>query len=759
MNFRQQLRSERTLRLMGLVACGLLLFLCGFTICPPTPVMETSATAGDAKAATNSVKLSIGDGGTLSFDLKPFSADGTFAESSEMTILASTDSYSGYTLSISAQSGDNTTKLINTDTVNCPVTETKCSIAPLPSTLNGGILKSDYVDPASSEDVNVSINTVRNTWGFSPSVYLNSGANTANRGQGVDEKYFPVSTTEMNFAKTSGPNPNDGGGSGLAPDEYKMKIGARVDTSIPMGTYKNNTFVITAVGNGASYSITYLDATGEGSGIPGVQSGTVYDTTVTLSNASPTRAGYYFGGWCSVSTTDGSCSGTPYARGASFGIDQTASSNTATLYAMWALCPVNTVCYDDNGASSTTKMNNQGLSAAEITNGEFNLRASNFKRSGYGFIGWSEKPNADIGTDKIYGPMETVNKSLAYGGLKLYAIWKEAAKDSSNNPIYFQDWQTQNGCNNLKAAEYSNGALTVGSNTFTALTDKRDGQVYAVAKLADGNCWMIENLRLESTGTVGNNTIDPNVTNRSLAQGYEGVFTGLADPETANFSNSTAMNKLGTTNYYGTDDSGATNIIDAASHTYGNPATNYAGYYFPRYRNSNTNLTDDYSTTSANANTYAYGNYYTWTAAMANTTFYRSYNGAANTDTGSDAANTSICPKGWRLPLGASRTGTNLSFSKLDYQMGGTGNSQSSTAGTTQSKIWRSFPNNFLYSGYAYGSNILNRGSNGYYWSSSAYNAYNAYSLYLNSSSLSPGTNSDNKLFGFTVRCVVAPSS
>ena len=144
---------------------------------------------------------------------------------------------------------------------------------------------------------------------------------------------------------------------------------------------------------------------------------------------------------------------------------------------------------------------------------------------------------------------------------------------------------------------------------------------------------------------------------------------------------------------------------------------------------------------------------------MANTTYYSGYNNSDPTNvSGSDAANTSICPSGWRLPLGASRTGINLSFSKLDYQMGGTGANQSSTAGTTQSKIWRSFPNNFLYSGFAYSSNIHNRGLYGSYWSSSANNAGNAYSLYLNSSYLSPGTNNDYKFDGFPVRCVVAPS-
>ena len=193
MKLQQQLKLKRTLRLAGWVACGLLLFLCGSVIFPPKPEENANATVGTATPATNSVKLSI-SGETvnlLSFNLKPVSKDGTFAESNELTITASTDSYTGYTLSIAAQSGDNTTKLINTDTTNCPVTEEKCYIGPLPSTLSSGILKSDYIDPTSSEDSNVTLNTVRNTWGFNPSTYLNGNTQMSNRGEGVDEKYFP----------------------------------------------------------------------------------------------------------------------------------------------------------------------------------------------------------------------------------------------------------------------------------------------------------------------------------------------------------------------------------------------------------------------------------------------------------------------------------------------------------------------------------------------------------------------------------------
>ena len=79
--------------------------------------------------------------------------------------------------------------------------------------------------------------------------------------------------------------------------------------------------------------------------------------------------------------------------------------------------------------------------------------------------------------------------------------------------------------------------------------------------------------------------------------------------------------------------------------------------------------------------------------------------------------------------------------------------------GVDASRALRSFPNNFLYSGNADDSNIYNRGSDGSYWSSSARNAGYAYRLYLYSSGLNPGTNSGNKFYGFTVRCVVAPSS
>lgn len=386
-------------------------------------------------------------------------------------------------------------------------------------------------------------------------------------------------------------------------------------------------------------------------------------------------------------------------------------------------CAAEKICYFPNAGNTVADtMGNQSISSSDTS---ATLWASNFKRPGYGFAGWNTEYD---GSGTFYGPNEDVEfeagqYSGVNGGLSLYAIWVKSAG-------YLQGW---NGCQSLAQTTYDGetGKLVAGLSNITALTDKRDNQTYAVARLADGNCWMIENLRLN------NNSANPNWGNNNLSQGFGGAFTGLANPETADFSSSTTANSLYST----------TNITGSNQ-----------GYRFPRYRNDNI-ASPASNITSTNANIYSYGNYYTWAAAIANTTHYTSYSA-------SDAAGTSLCPAGWQLPLGYQSTGTIESgsgnaanrvkgFSYLDRKMGGTGANQSSTAGTTQSKVWRSFPNNFLYSGYAGNSDINYRGSDGYYWSSSAYNANLAYRLYLYSSYLLPGTDGYGKYYGLTVRCVL----
>ena len=114
----------------------------------------------------------------------------------------------------------------------------------------------------------------------------------------------------------------------------------------------------------------------------------------------------------------------------------------------------------------------------------------------------------------------TINSSVSSSlRITFYAVWVPAKKDGSNNPVYLQDFTTSD-CNTLTKANFNSSTGVIIPGSVIALTDKRDNQVYTIAKLADNNCWMTENLRLEHAGTVGDNINDSNVTNQSLSQGY-----------------------------------------------------------------------------------------------------------------------------------------------------------------------------------------------------------------------------------------------
>ncbi|MDO4746864.1 MAG: hypothetical protein Q4A70_00760 [Candidatus Saccharibacteria bacterium] len=375
--------------------------------------------------------------------------------------------------------------------------------------------------------------------------------------------------------------------------------------------------------------------------------------------------------------------------------------------------------YYPNGGNVVGTMGCQSISTSATS---ATLLASNFSREGYGFAGWSTTYDYSDSTGFL-GPQEDIAFTAGQytgsnNGLSLYAHWIKSAGN-------LQGWT---GCPSLQ------------SGIVTALTDQRDGETYAIAKLADGQCWMIENLRLESTAEHNSDG--------TLSQGYGGQFAGLADRETPDkFSDTYSANSL-----YSND--GANDTI--------NIGTSNTAYRMPRYNNINTPTTasdrpqnpttNDATNTTSNASMYSYGNYYTWTAAIADTTDY----------TSGDHNTTSICPTGWKLPLGSTSTG-NIDqgasdpankvpgFSYLDRKMGGTGTDQFSAEASLR---WRKYPVNTVYPGYVDSGSVYIRGTGGLFWSSTAFSSYHAYSLDLGSSFVGPGT--DYKYYGGAVRCVVS---
>ena len=392
-----------------------------------------------------------------------------------------------------------------------------------------------------------------------------------------------------------------------------------------------------------------------------------------------------------------------------------------TLYAIWQ--PAFTISYNGNGADTTSNMDNveQYTTDLESTEKQVDLLASNFKKEGYGFAGWSTDQDAaskinNTGDDKptIYGPnqMITIDENLiAEAGenrkLVLNAVWVPAETNVT--------MQTFNP-NSEPYASKPNG-------TVIALEDERDNEVYAVAKLADGNYWMIENLRLDNEPELSaNNTHNPDL---PLTNDYEEEVTS----NKLSASSDSWCNSWSTTEEqiacYDHSNLNTNNVANAA--------------VSPNYEQDFTNAAhQDFS-----ASIVSYGNYYNWYSATAGQGTYSVSSGNAAGD---------ICPTGWQLPYGGSSTSTGGGNTKggfyyLNQQMGG-------GTSATDSNNWRSFPNNFVYSGGWNGSSANSRGGYGDYWSSTANDTYNAYYLYFSSGSVNPGTGNGDKSYGVSVRCV-----
>ncbi|MBR2836823.1 hypothetical protein IKE79_00525 [Candidatus Saccharibacteria bacterium] len=431
-------------------------------------------------------------------------------------------------------------------------------------------------------------------------------------------------------------------------------------------------------------------------------------------------------------------------------------------------CPIYSICYNSNGALTTTSNMNAEPIASTTTNNvttyqDTTLWASNFKNpDGWGFAGWSTTPNATSSTE-YYGPNETIAYSklstmtnLAANGITLYANWIKTAGE-------LQGWT---GCSAL-----ADGAVT-------ALTDNRDNNTYAVAKLADGKCWMIENLRL------GNYKTDSTTPTETLSYQNTNVpedWLGMK----ANYS----------------DENYIQSLSPSSTSNWCADADQASCYNQSRLNSDNTTSPVNSLTDPASQNVYGYGNYYNWYSATAG--YGTQEDGTQNAD-----ESYSLCPTSWRLPsggrayaagtttssivnrnVGVNRTasGTYIGFSDF-YNLGyilmnsntavnnGTGttaymsnaggglsyygtnttstNTNSKFTGKIGTAVFRSWPNNFLFSGYQYGASTNNRGAGGFYWSSTATSTQYADALCFRTLDASPGTSSSDKHDGFSVRCV-----
>ena len=242
-------------------------------------------------------------------------------------------------------------------------------------------------------------------------------------------------------------------------------------------------------------------------------------------------------------------------------------------------------------------------------------------------------------------------------------------------------------------SEICNSANAYGEASAAQLVDIRDNNLYWVAKLNDGKCWMTQNLDLDLVSNEQDSTTMKALTSND---------TDLIDGSLAGaYSNGYAYDA----------NTGIITWTPAKSAE----TTSFTGTTVSEWQNSNTVPYSANKTDSTETGHASLGNYYNWTAAIASN---NSVSLAGNTL--SDITNNprnSICPMGWRLPTMSDQSGaisgSTNEFARLNYLYNN--NSQTSDANLLISPIW------LVKSGFIGGENIQlnNCGSRGNYLSSS----------------------------------------
>ena len=226
------------------------------------------------------------------------------------------------------------------------------------------------------------------------------------------------------------------------------------------------------------------------------------------------------------------------------------------------------------------------------------------------------------------------------------------------------------------------------------MIDTRDNELYTMAKLKDGKCWMTQNLRYQLSTTRALTPQDSDVQqNWTPSRSTELALTGSwsQDPE------------------------GHKTV-----HSYYNA-------YKP-----------------------GYGVYYTHTAATAGTT--------ANMNNNGDEATGSICPKGWRLPKTTTQSDSiNNDFYQMarHYKGSASWNHNNGWGYWNGSHGMTEFPQNFVRSGYRndYSAGTISVDYGGYWWSSTVESNFSAYHIYLLSNRVHPRLGGV-RYRGFSVRCL-----
>ena len=499
--------------------------------------------------------------------------------------------------------------------------------------------------------------------------------------------------------------------------QYHTFLGWSTDSSTTADQFKNSFNNSTMFTDGQS--VLNLTTAGDTITLYAVWEEDKY--TVTLTNSAGTSilsstsgAGDYAVGktvTLTATKSNTTCINNPTWTVVSGGVTLSTSSGTSTSFTM----PDNDVSirvtssrktyriyYYSNGGSGTMSYTTATCGVAT------SLRTNTFTRDGYNFLGWSSSSSATSAT-YTDGQSVTLTRTSA---LSLYAVW-EVSIITIANATYLQDVEACPDTVTLEAEYY--------------LKDKRDNQEYRVSRLADGNCWMTQNLRFNGKDNLGTgSTVDP----------ADGNSDGIP------VSNYTFPTVTTSSSGWGSSSSSSDqNRI----------------YYSSSRKANNSNWA---------ANGEEYGALYSYYAATMGT-------GSISIQaTKGQNATASICPAGWHLPKAMESTSsTDFTNSNIKswYSLMNAYKTQLGLGTPTNQAgsqlYWNSLSNNlvkiaaaplYLLPAGSVNGSLNGEGSYGLYWTATAYANSAAFSLSFrdsNTYALS-APQSSSKFIGLSVRCV-----
>ena len=305
---------------------------------------------------------------------------------------------------------------------------------------------------------------------------------------------------------------------------------------------------------------------------------------------------------------------------------------------------------------------------------------------GYGFNSWSTTENSTLGS--------------ATTSVTTYVVTNTATLTLASKPLSSMTDFSTTAC----------AAMNIGDETY--LYDSRDGNTYKIAKLADNNCWMLENLSLD-------------LTDSSVQSNLSSATTNASDATLEYLKNGNGSSPYPA--------SGVSSVWTSSTQN--------------KYDLPYINITkkDDVATTRYGSGSGKIGIYYNYCAASAGSYCYASGAGVDVADTIQDVTE-DICPAGWRLPTG----GNDGEIRALTTAI--TGSTSTSLSGTNATNARNALSTPL--SGYLYSGSVSNLNGRGYFWSSTYNGTSNMQSLYVTSSYVYPANN-DSRDRGHSIRCML----